>query len=888
MIRVFDLKTRKGLQLNDKEALEKMTIEGDRYLPVRDDDYIVIKENGEGEKVKGRDLMASLGDGGKLMDPDRYAIRKELEAENSKGGQFIKGFLSEALTLGLVDSLVAPNNPHAQMVEKERKELFGGAESWGRAAGNIIPFALGGVGGLLSQGVKAGAKKAVGKAFTGAGKLPSAQVLKVATKSGDKLASLGAKYGLTGKKTQAMLKGAGVGGAFAGAEAVISGTKAGIQQHRVNQQKDFPGGVEAGRKMDSALGAGLHASKETFTSTAVLMGAMGLGGKTLGLGVKAIGAGAGMAKKSAGKAAQNLRASFLGISKEKDYKQVKKAFEALGEKSPDEVKKIVSGVITQKPKPLRIETSRETQGSFKGVLDDIPASVSAVRGKKFNESELLKEVSDYISEIGIAPKSRVQALKLIAARRDFWGIELGKKRKDFDLAIIKENFPGVWLPKRFFGDLRKNLTTEVEKFTNLKPFNDYLKKVEKFISTKGDLKFSDIHQIARGFAEKSRYPLGEKATKVHDAFRRAYYVTSNYETHLMDNIQNHLMKLKSDFLGTKYQKTLSQMYAAKKEFEKSNVIHDILKKKVIKEKERGLWSGLNMYQGRDIFIAASGIAGGGVVAGPVGAIVGGVGLSLGANIWRKTGHRMLSMANMIDNTNRLTQLIKTPKGLKSIINNTSEAYKKMDKQFSSVYKMNTKKLSAFLFGMQVNNINDLNRQVIYRDPVERIVHGQEDLYGMVDLYGGRSPASQFQNQSMQLKESVMQILPKPLSFNEKGEGIYDDNDIKKFYSTVDQGLTTPGFIKAFREKSLTVEGLEFFKRNYPAFFAEFLQTVQQMDQTSPAVEHFKNLTSTSYDQAHVMYYFMDMEQKNREQQDTMRGGPKRKFNIEKVQGRLYG
>ena len=231
MIRLLNIKSRKVESFEPEDALLKLRIEGETFLPIEGEDYVVRGENGKYHIADGKDLYRTIGDtSGRLITQDQYAIETAVKAEYSKTGQFLKSALSEALFLGLNKNKALPEDPLSKAIEIERRKQFGGAETGGDIVGSIAPLVVGGGGALLKAGAKAGAKKAVtGKVLEQAGKLPSAQVFKKAGQAG-KLARKGAeKMGIKGPKSLSLIEGIGIGAGFAGIEAGVAGIQEGIK-----------------------------------------------------------------------------------------------------------------------------------------------------------------------------------------------------------------------------------------------------------------------------------------------------------------------------------------------------------------------------------------------------------------------------------------------------------------------------------------------------------------------------------------------------------------------------------------------------------------------------------------------------------------------------------
>ena len=871
MIRAYDLKQKKAVELNDREALNAMTLHGDRFVPVRDDDYVVLNKGGDAMEVKGQDLMAALGDGGELMDPQRFHIRKQLEAENSQVGQFLKGMANEALTLGMVKE--TQDNPWEQMVEEERVKMFGRAEGAGRIAGNILPFLAGGVGGILSQGAKTGVKAVAGKTLKGIGKYtPSSAIIRGAVKSGDKAADMVKGLGY-GAGLQGVARATGSGLAFAGAEAASEGIGQGIQQAAINKRKrEFPGHQEAGRKMDSAVGEGFKRAGQVFTETSVLMAALGVGGKVVGIGAKGVAKGASWTKKGLEKAGEKARESFLGVRRTKDLQILDRAF--------DPVKEAVL------PKPYPNVKDLLTGKKTLMVGDPIPEK---------SKKQVFQNVVNYLSESGKVPKTKDEAIKLLTVKDKNLSTMLKRLRTSpaFNQEINAKNVPFTMLPQEFYKKLR-GLASDVELTTDLRPFALYLRRLEQFTQN-NTLKLSDLFKISQGFAENAKFGAGEVQKKVHKVFRKAYRMSSDYEDLVLSKIQQtHLQRQPFD---TPFRKDLqkilkdySELSNTKREFEKNKTVLDLLNRDRDRMFSKGLFSLGDFYLGKDIaFISGAAGLGAGLAGGPLAGIGAAVGIAVGGNIMKRTGYRMLQLANLTDNAHQVMSLVKTPKGIQSVLNGTSKAFKTMDTQYKKIYNMDTAKLSQFMLGRTYNNFEEFNRGLLALDDVDRLTQGTEDLFGMVDLYGGEKTASSFNRQVIGMKQRIMQRLPRPIMREPaSGKLVYDQAEKRDFYNTLNQGMSVAGFLKAFKNSELSRDGVMFFKENYPDFYDDFLQSLYRMPDEHPAVQHFLNLARpVTYTSPEMIYYQMDAESNAQGQAQSRSAGgqtAKRKINVQAFEG----
>ena len=112
MIRLLNIKSGKVESFKPDEGLLKLRLEGDTFLPLNGESYVVRGDDGKYYISDGKNLYKTLGDtSGRLITQDTYAIESAVKAEYSKTGQFLKSALSEALFLGLNKNKALPEDP---------------------------------------------------------------------------------------------------------------------------------------------------------------------------------------------------------------------------------------------------------------------------------------------------------------------------------------------------------------------------------------------------------------------------------------------------------------------------------------------------------------------------------------------------------------------------------------------------------------------------------------------------------------------------------------------------------------------------------------------------------------------------------------------------------
>ena len=485
-IRLINKKTKEVSSFPADTAIINLRLEPDTYIPLNDETYIVRGEDGVFHKTSGKDLNRVLGDtSGNLVSVDDYAVESAVRAEYSKTGQFIKSLGSEALLLGLNKNKALPEDPLSKAIELKRRELFGGAEAAGSLTGAVAPFIAGGVGGVFASTAKAGAKKALGKGLKVAGKLPSAQVFKIADKAGGSIAK-----GL-GKGTA--VKAIATGGVFAGFEAGKAGLQEAVKTKTENEYKTTED------TMKSVLGAGVSKAGETFLSTSAFMA--GVGG-VLGVGslaVKGVGAGGRFVKDLAGP--KKLRETFFGAE---------------------------PGLRGQKI----LQDLRTKFGSAE------PSKIVKADKLKVSDDDLLRNTAQFLDDVvkPEAPTTKAGYLGIIKQKKDEVGKAIKESRKKMYGFFEEGRIEG--LDKRFILEIDKLIKSEkgVLSATTHKGYVNTLKSIKKNLGE--GFTPEKIHETLKVLSQKSKWLKREKAELGIDrAYRRAYSKLSSYEDELYSKIK---------------------------------------------------------------------------------------------------------------------------------------------------------------------------------------------------------------------------------------------------------------------------------------------------------------------------------------------------------------
>ena len=761
MIRLLNKKSRQVEAFKPEDALLRLRLEGDTYLPLNGEDYIVRGDDGQFTKTDGSTLYQTLGDtSGKLVTQDQFAIETAVKAEYSRTGQFLKSALSESLFLGLNKEQALPDDALSRAIEIERRKQFGGAETGGSIVGSIAPLVAGGVGGILKAGAKAGAKKALaGKTLEQAGKLPSALVFKGASKAG-KLAKEGAeKLGIKGPKKLSAIEALGVGTGFAGLEAGIAGLKEAKKTAVENESKTAEDTIK------SVLGQGVIKAGETFLSTGALIAGFSGAGKAIQLAGK----GAIMGGKLAGLTPQNLREKFF-----KTY------FSSV---SAERLAKSFPGKD-------RAETARKASEFVFGIADRAKAKGGPTFKYPSTRTEWYNLLVKEYREVG----------KQIGDQREFLDKLLPQEFKKQFYASIYATFvqtlktgkslKGATIEKPFYNEIRR-LATQMEQ-----------KLLDK--NANYDLKF--INEIMDIFAKKANYlKRVAKETDLDKKYRKAYARISEIEDQLFTKAK---VVVDKKAIGTtpipEHLKSIHKYYAELKK-NKDDYSRIITTKDLIDGwKTPGGAFFRDFFAFRDFLPLALGSFG----YGASGAIIG-AGIAVGGGLVRSKGYKYLQVARAMEQGNQVLFKNKTIGGVRSILNTPAEH---ADLSISG--------LSSLFFGKSIKSLSDFEDQLNSIPPQSRYISGQPDLFAMIEHYGGRDNAVNFMAKTAQMKRDIVSLMPQP-SFDDKGNKGYSKADKDRFLMTINQGISPLGFVKAVRTRRLTLQGFNLFKKSYPSWLSDF-------------------------------------------------------------------
>ena len=806
-IRLIDRKRRQVVTLPDSEALTNLNLEPSNWLPLKGEDYFVESEDGKILKVDGSRLNQVIGDsGGKLLTSDEANIKLAVQAEYSAVGQALKSAGSESLLLGLNKNRALPEDPVSRQIELERRKRFGMAEGVGSAVGMIAPVLAGGVGGIVSAGAKAGAKKVLGTGLKQAGKAPSALVFKAASKVGEKVA----------KKTGNKLVGGVAGGAvFAGAEAGIQGTKIALQTKRENESK------EVQQAWDSVLGKGVKQAGETFIATSGWMAAFGAVGKT-----------AGLAFKGAGKIGKALGVTPEGGLKASRHKFYGVEPGARGRKQMEILKRPFGGNKV---------TKEETLDNFEMFL---------------RERKILTPQS----------KNKEQVLATIVNQKDKVG-KLIKQERDKMTEIMNKN-TSLSGRKLFFDTVNEDLEDIVKSYSKVqkeglyRPLITDIKKVQGIIQrdikdlTKGRTKnlfnFRNFKDTMDLLSRKADWNKREASVlKIHKGYRKAYYKLTNLENELYEKaFTSNIEKLKN---------LLPDFGLHKKQFSKLQASQDVL--------DKALPTGTNFlsnFRLLDLKHSLGGIIGGtigwsagGPVGGGIGAAAGGL-ASLQLSKLQQEGWTYLQVAKRLERANKWMDKNKSVSGVKWLLSNP-------EKEF----KMNTNSISTMLLGRGIPRLEDIEEQIAVTPSYKLAGMGNDNLFRGIEDFGGRDNAVNFTAKMAALKRDIVSLMPASV-YDQRDNKSIPKLDREKFIELINQGVTPMDFVNAIVNKKLTAQGYELFSRNYSFWLSKFNANFMQGVKRGLIKENFyysflKNRNTTAKD---FIYSSLDREQAQRQNQQV--------------------
>ena len=821
MISLLNKKTNKPEMLDETGAQISLILEPEKYAPIPDNDYFIKDQSGNYQKVKGRDLFKVL-EGAQLVTEKKAEVDLAVRAEHSQIGQFLKGFHSEAVLLGLDKEY--PQTPEEAVKEEARQRIFGPAETTGRILGSVGPLLASGLGGLVAKGATKGIFKAIGQA-------PSAYLFKGADKIG-KATKEAMKRAGGGKTAQALAQ---AGGSIAGFSA-IEGTLAGVKQTIATRATPkFKGDKKVYNSMSTALGAGIRSAGETFSSTAVTIAGMSAGLKAVGLGIKGVGATkkALMGEQTAKELlTEGLRSRFWKVS---------------GSPSGRMNREILNRKIAKKS-----DTQSQALKKLEQIIIKEKLDVPMTRDKFFEG--LKKRVDKVGKNIGSARKELIEIFKAYPA----WGqpsiVKAAKQnlKKSLEELIVKGP-EGATIYRKFNADINRIIQT-----IDHKDFNPFLHMK----------KLMDI------FSKSARFTAREgKELKVDRLYRNAYRITSDSEDIMYKLFRSYHAR---SSIGSKTTPKISKkaLDRLKNEKDRFSILKDIeeISRRSFPSELR-VWTGFQTF--RDISLLAGGgalIAGSPVLAG-AGFLAAGIG-----GIAAHKGFGYLQMARILEGANTLTRKSRTPKGVKNLLTTVQKIPGTIE---NIKQEIGIKGLGFLFFNKTINHIKDFHENLYSMDDIDKTSTNNnfEGLFSMIGDYGGLNNVTFSTLKMNQLKRTILAKMPLPKK-DYRGNIIYDKENFDIFLRDLNRWITPAHFVSAVKRGDITSKAYKTFGDLYPNFLSFFNLNflIGWKDKTIDIEEgqFYKNfLDSQNSLMKDLMYSYIDID--DNQGQNNRKMTPKRKM-----------
>ena len=859
MAQIFDSKLNKIIEVDSREAATSLVLEPERYSPVKDSKYMVVDNNtGSGEMVSGQNLYQSIGDGKSLTDLDDLS---ELKTSNSAARhiwEFGKSFLNEAFLLGLGSAFKKdPTNPYEQMKAEDEQELFGGTRSFGRGAGMVVPWLLGGLGGFIKLGAKTAIKKGLKPLIKYGKKAPSAQVITKAIQASDKagdFAKLKAKQMGAGKLSQSAAeiagKSIGYAGVIGGVQFSTRALSEGIKEYRSPLKDSIPEGERVNRIFSNAIGKGFESGAEAFTSTAILGTVFGGVGKGFGFLQQGLGKGLNIVSKAKGPA----------------------------------LSKVESGK-TFSIKSLRQSFLKANQGNIDNLR------ISFKTGKKMKDEDVLKLSSDFLIKRFGKDNLIKRDLAISVLKKDVnnLGEQIGKAREAIGKYTRKTKVKGRIKYKRTditkddihdFLDSLKRIPNRYEASTTLAGFIRTIDKLKGGVT--GRPGFKSIRNITDVLKKQAKF---EKTTQTPaaEAYQKAYRMATKYENKITDKIK---------IFATDEVKKLEEL---KSIYSKSKSILTMLEKPIKSPFGFG-----GYYLSKDAIVILGGSLGvtGTILYGPMGALLA-AGAFGGFSYLRNTGYRMLNFANHLENTNKIMNQVKTHQGVAKILEFPTGTLRPFKSTKTKMITDNLKdaknlvlhkslrrepvkiaSLGHFFFEKPVKDIKEFDETLNSYNEIDQISKGQEIEYIAAQEYGGQKMTQSLINSLSKLKQYILRTKPKPFIDPDTGESYYSDIETELWLNDVDAVSSIQGFLDAVKNKSITKDQYTTFESFYPNFLIDFnVSLVQGLKNGSiEKTDVVDNYMFMMKDNIESDIIFYNLDQMNKMKEGEISGRRHQQFN----------
>ena len=562
--------------------------------------------------------------------------------------------------------------------------------------------------------------------------------------------------------------------AYAAAKGVLT-LQEGLTKKYVDEQN-----IETAEIMKNTFQASYKEAKETLVATSITSAALGTTGKILGLGGKGL-------KFLGRKVPPWFRESFFGVKdKPKDLKVLKKALDVPENTSADAtlkeaenfMVKISNKIGDTSPMLTRLDMAKKLQISektFQGQLDNIRKTIKPLNLKE--EEELLLIIKRHLRSVDkLAGKENLKTFKnslenqkQIVESSGWLGVKNALKAK---AKKIRQKV----LEKNRIAKVMGRTPEPVPKITDItKNYLDEFQKANRKVKTVGTERISAILHNA---SEKSNFAKLEAKKGVQKRFRNFWKDVSRFEDKITKD--NQFVSLKSD-------------------------LHKTIKLKEQMEKAMSRFENLKFLEWRALLYGASPLAYGTVgfgLGGSVGAVAG-LGIAKIHQQIMKSGYKYLQTARSIDNMRNFMGKVKSVTGINSLLNKKQALEDK--------HKIDFKRLMYIMTGRELgvddNDIRDFPES-------DRYLH-DGDLSSAVEDYGSTQNINDYYQASNQAKQIIASLLPRGFTDKYGKHHPPTKNEMDKYLTTINQGLSFPQFIKSVREKTLTQRGFEIAMQMFP-------------------------------------------------------------------------
>ena len=341
-----------------------------------------------------------------------------------------------------------------------------------------------------------------------------------------------------------------------------------------------------------------------------------------------------------------------------------------------------------------------------------------------------------------------------------------------------------------------------------------INEVKKILSGSKDkyMSFEDLHNLKSEFSELAKFAKKTDPSFKESVFRNVYGKLSDFET-------NNFKKLAKN---PKYAKSAGELIENKSRYSFAANLTDIMDSAIVKGKGGHFLSprdGLN-------FILYGGL-GGGFFGGPIGALAG-IGIAGVAQGISRTGYGFLSATRRIDTlsdgmarANKFYNNLKNSSKIKGMLSHSSQAGRKT---------YNASRIAYLMYGRQEQRqqkFEDLANDLKSADPEQIYLSQDMEHYKAINDVGGDQVSSEYTQKMIQIKNMVMQELPKGTTDPNSGKTTYTKHEEKNFYNNVSDFLVFENFFKDFSNGTVSLEQVQKVQNVYPEFYSQMIISVME-------------------------------------------------------------